>query len=185
MSAAGVSEAELDRASAFIERFIDDPTERGLAAALDADAAASEALLAVVHDRFVAGGPGFGELEEDPMFWRLAILAATTWTPEQRQRFADATLFRAAGPDAYRWLAPLARAVFRADQAERIILAAIERGDAATRVNASHLAYHLFTGDAGYALSEIGARRLRDADPLGGGAAGAANGKAGETASDA
>ncbi|MFO0744490.1 MAG: hypothetical protein U1F43_02310 [Myxococcota bacterium] len=158
--------AAVGRAADLVGRIVDDPTEHGLAAAVAADPGSLDALFAVLRDRFVERGEGFGDLEGDDTFWRIIAIALTTWAPALRERFAAEVLFKAAAPDAYRWIAPLARALYRADAAERLVLAAVERGDAATRVNASHLAYYLFDGSPEYALSDIGARRLADADPL-------------------
>ena len=158
----------VDSADAFLGKILDDPTDSGLAAAVADDPLAADALWAVLHDRFVNAGEGFGALEGDPLFWRVVVIAAATWSDAQRARFAAETLFAAAAPDVYRWIAPLARSLYRPIEAERLIIAAIERGDATTRMNASHLAYHLFHGDPDYAMTEVGARRLRASDPFGG-----------------
>jgi hypothetical protein len=156
--------AVIDRVGDLIGRLADDPSERGLANALGADPGAEEALLEFLHARFVRAEEGFGALEQDDMFWRLVAIAATTWSPAQRRRFVDETVFAAAAPDAYRWLAPLVGALFHPEEAEREVLAVVERGELKARINASHLAYHLFDGD--YALAMIGRKRLRDSDPL-------------------
>jgi hypothetical protein len=156
----------IDRVGDFIGRLVDDPSERGVALALEADPGAGGALLEFLHARFVLAEEGFGRLEDDAMFWRLVAILASRWSGAERQRFLAETLFRAAAPDAYRWLAPLVAALFTPEEAEREVLKAIERGDLAARVNASHLAYYLFDGTPEYALSEVGRKRLRDADPL-------------------
>lgn len=162
-----MSATDNDRVADLVERLIDDPTEDGLAAALSADPGARDAVVGYLEARFVRGEPGLDELEGEDIFWRLLAIAASTWTREQRERFVRGTLFSALAPDAYRWLAPIAKTVLPPEEAEREVLAVIERGDEKARVNASHLAYHLFTGEPEYALSEIGQRRLADADPLG------------------
>jgi hypothetical protein len=156
----------VEQADTFLGLILDNPTEGALAAALVEVPEGPASLLAVLHDRFVHAGEGFGSLENDPLFWRVVAIATTTWSGAERDTFAKTTMFHAAAPDAYRWMAPLVRVLFRPLDAERLILAAVERGDARARVCASHLAYHLFDGTIDYAMSEIGARRLKLADPL-------------------
>jgi hypothetical protein len=82
----------------------------------------------------------------------------------ERERFIADVGLRASSPSAYRWLAPFFREGVSIHTLEPWLLGHLERGDDLERENASHLAYYLFDGTPGYALSPAGQARLEAAD---------------------
>jgi hypothetical protein len=69
-----------------------------------------------------------------------------------------------ASPDANRVLSVFVRTAFPVETIEPWLIHGIEHGTQRQRVNASHLAYHLFDGTPGYAPTDAGAARIAAAE---------------------
>ncbi len=153
-----------DGVGRFVDKLLDDPTDVGLAAALEANPGAGRALIDYLESRFVALDPMSG-VEETPQWWTMLEILAATWGAEDKAEFLRRIGLRLGSPDGYRWVASFFREVFPVAEIEPWLLRGIEEGDARERENASHLAYHLFDGTPGYRLSPEGQARLSAADP--------------------
>ncbi len=147
----------------FVDKLLDDPTEEGLTTTLAAFPSAGAALIDHLEGRFVRL-EAMTSLEDRDEWWMALELLASHWGEAERRAFLEKVGLRAAAPEAYRWLAAFFRVGIPVDTFEPWLLRGLEQGSDTEKENASHLAYYLFDGTEGYALSPEGEARLEAAD---------------------
>ena len=148
----------------FFEALIDDPTEEGLAAAVAAHPTAPSALVSYLEARLVRLEPDEAEFEHSEAWWMALEMLVHHFTDADRQALLDRIGLDVASPDANRVLAVFVRAAFPVEIVEPWLVRGIETGTPRQRINASHLAYHLFDGSPGYTPTDEGAARIAAAE---------------------